>query len=90
VGPLSCSVALVVSKILYVYWFAMIAYAVVSWVPNLRGRWSDYLAMVVEPVLLPLRRIIPPIGGLDMAFLVVILLVGYVSRALPAMVCSPY
>jgi YggT family protein len=31
----------------------------------------------VEPVLQPVRRVIPPLGGLDLSFLVVILLVGY-------------
>jgi YggT family protein len=58
----------------------MLAYALVSWVPSLRGRWSDYVAMLVEPVLTPVRRIIPPMGGLDLSFLVVIIVIQFVAR----------
>ena len=52
----------------------MLVYALVSWVPSIRGRWTDYVAMLVEPVLQPVRRIIPPIGGFDISFLIVIFL----------------
>ena len=65
----------------------MLAYALVSWVPSMRGRWSDYLARIVEPVLNPVRRIIPPVGGLDLSFLVVILILGFVMRSLPPAYC---
>ena len=49
----------------------LLVYALVSWVPSMRGRWTDYVAMLVEPVLTPVRRIIPPVGGLDISFLIV-------------------
>lgn len=86
-SSLSCSAWLVLSWVLRAFWFAMLAYAVVSWVPSLQGRWSQYVARVVEPVLLPVRRIIPPVGGLDLSFLVVILIVGYVLRSIPPAYC---
>jgi len=66
-----CGLWVVVEYVFKLYLLALIVYAVLSWVPNLRGRWSEYVAMVVEPVLLPVRRIIPPIGMLDLSFLVV-------------------
>ncbi len=72
---------------LQIFWLAMLLYAVVSWVPSLQGRWSYYVARIVEPVLLPVRRIIPPLGGFDLSFIVVILLVGYVMRSLPPAYC---
>ncbi len=65
----------------------MLAYALVSWVPSLRGRWFDYVARVVEPVLIPVRRVIPPLGGLDLSFLIVILWLGYIMRSLPPAYC---
>jgi YggT family protein len=68
---------------LRLFWFAMLIYAVVSWIPSLQGRWSSYVARIVEPVLLPVRRVIPPMGGLDLSFLVVILAVGYIMRYIP-------
>jgi YggT family protein len=69
------------------FWVAMLLYALVSWVPSLQGRWSTYVARIVEPVLIPVRRIIPPVGGLDLSFLVIILLLGYVMRAIPPAYC---
>jgi YggT family protein len=60
----------------------MLIYAVLSWVPSLRGRWSDYIAMIVEPVLVPVRRVIPPLGGLDLSFIVVMLVIGFVDNSL--------
>ncbi len=65
----------------------MLAYALVSWIPSLRGRWFDYVARVVEPVLIPVRRVIPPLGGLDLSFLIVILLLGYIMRSVPPAYC---
>ena len=62
------------------YTVVLFVYALVSWFPGARGRWVGYLAAVVEPVLAPVRRVIPPIGGLDMAFLVVILLLQFLVR----------
>jgi len=89
--PLSCTLTLdVLVPVLRVFWILMLLYAVVSWVPSLRGRWTEYIAMVVEPVLVPFRRIIPPLGGLDVAFLVVILLVSWLMNALPRVACPIY
>jgi YggT family protein len=70
----------IVSYLFGLYIVLMLLYAVVSWVPSLRGRWSDYVAMAVEPVLVPVRRIIPPLGGLDLSFLVVVIILQLVMR----------
>jgi len=77
-----CNLTQLLSTALTVYTILMFVYAVVSWIPGLRGRWTDYLGILIEPVLAPVRRIIPPIGGLDIAFLVVILLLQVVVRPL--------
>ncbi len=66
-----CAIWGIVETIFKLYLLLLIVYAVLSWVPSLRGRWSDYLAMAVEPVLLPVRRVIPPVAGLDLSFMVV-------------------
>jgi YggT family protein len=73
-----CGLWVVVENIFKLYLLLLIVYAVLSWIPSLRGRWSDYLAMVVEPVLLPVRRVIPPVGGLDLSFLVVFFVLSIV------------
>lgn len=82
-----CVVYEFVQKILQLYFFILIVYAVVSWIPSLRGRWTDYVAMAVDPVLAPLRRVIPPLGGLDLAFLVLILVVSWLGREIVPMSC---
>jgi len=83
-GPVSvmCAIWLVVFWVFRIYLLLMLAYAVVSWVPSLRGRWSDYLAMLVEPVLVPVRRVIPPMGGLDLSFLVVVIVLQLVNSSI--------
>jgi YggT family protein len=63
----------------WLYIAAMLAYALVSWVPSLRGRWSDYVAMLVEPVLSPVRRVLPPIAGFDLSFIVVFIVIQIVA-----------
>ncbi|GAC1579372.1 MAG: hypothetical protein NVS3B7_13370 [Candidatus Elarobacter sp.] len=74
-----CGVWLVVFWVFRIYLLLMLVYAVMSWVPSLRGKWSEYVAMLVEPVLVPVRRVIPPMGGLDLSFLVVVLLLQVVN-----------
>ena len=69
-----CDLASALKIAVNVYTLLLLVYAVISWVPDLRrGRWVYYLASLIEPVLIPIRRIIPPLGGLDLAFLVLLL-----------------
>jgi YggT family protein len=83
-----CQLYAVVAWLLNLYVFIMLAYALVSWVPSLRGKWTDYVAMLVEPVLTPIRRIIPPLGGLDISFLVVILAIQFVIGLTRSYACA--
>lgn len=73
-----CSIDQLIVNLVYVYTAILIVYAVVSWIPDLRGSWTRYLSMFVDPVLNPVRRVIPPVGGLDLAFLVLILVLNLV------------
>jgi YggT family protein len=77
-----CSIWQVVAIVFRVYLLVMLIYAVISWVPSLRGRWTDYVAMLVEPVLTPVRRIIPPMGGLDLSFIVVIIVLQVILSSI--------
>jgi YggT family protein len=69
---------------LWFYTGAIIVYAVLSWFGN-RGMnpIAALLGDLVEPVLRPARRLLPPIGGLDLSPLIVILLLQAASIALP-------
>ncbi|MEO9170916.1 MAG: YggT family protein [Candidatus Baltobacteraceae bacterium] len=77
-NALLCQLDQVVVWILRAYTVVLLVYAVLSWIPDIRGPWVRYVAMLVEPILAPVRRIVPPIGGLDLAFLIVILLLQFV------------
>jgi YggT family protein len=77
---LLCDVYEIVRYLLNGYTLVMFVYALVSWVPSLRGPWFNYVAMLVEPVLVPVRRVIPPVGGLDLSFLIVVIVIQLVAR----------
>jgi YggT family protein len=69
---------------LWFYIGALIVYVILSWLGN-RGinPIAELLSDLVEPILRPARRLIPPIGGLDLSALLVILLLQAVRIALP-------
>jgi YggT family protein len=77
-----CSVWNVVERLFQLYMLVMLVYAVLSWVPSLRGRWTYYVTMLVEPVLVPVRRVIPPLGGLDLSFIVVLIVLQLVLSSI--------
>jgi YggT family protein len=80
VNQLICGLATVLYYAVYAYTAVLLIYAIVSWFPSLRGRWTYALAALVEPVLRPIRRIVPPVGGLDLAFLIVLLVLQLLVR----------
>jgi YggT family protein len=78
---LLCDLANALVVVVNIYTILLFVYAVVSWIPDLRrGRWIYYLASLIEPVLVPIRRVIPPLGGLDLAFLVLLLVLQLLIR----------
>ena len=81
---ITCTLAQLAGDALRIYTILLLVYAVVSWFPNLRGRWVYYLAMVIEPILQPLRRVIPPLGGFDLSFLVLIIAIQWLLQPMIA------
>lgn len=79
-------ISLLVSA-LYLYTWIIIIRAVVSWVhPDPRNPLVNVLYVVTEPVLKPLRALVPPdrLGGIDLSpilAIVVIQLLRYLLRA---------
>ena len=63
--------------LLTVYWLVVLARVLMSWFPIRPGTpvASVYVLLrdLTEPVLAPLRRVIPPVGMLDMSSLVLII-----------------
>jgi YggT family protein len=63
--------------------YALLGRALLSWVDP-RQQWaiSRVLADITDPVIAPLRRVIPPIGMIDISFIVAILLIQVLQRLL--------
>lgn len=78
--------------LLQVYFYAVLAWVILSWIPTSSthplGRVNVFLDRIIYPVILPLRRVIPPLrlggGMLDLSPIVLLiglnLLIGVVSR----------
>lgn len=70
-------------QLLNILMFALIGRALLSWVDP-RQQWaiSRVLADLTDPIIAPLRRVIPPIGMIDISFIVAILLIQVLQRLL--------
>lgn len=60
-----------------IFTWGLIIYILSSWLPALReSAFGDFLGKIYEPLLEPLRRLIPPLGGvLDLS--PIILIIGF-------------
>jgi YggT family protein len=64
-----------------VLWILIIARVLVSWVaPTGGGGLVAFIYQVTEPILAPIRRVLPPTAGIDWSPLVAMLLLGVISR----------
>ncbi|CQR47776.1 YGGT family protein [Paraliobacillus sp. PM-2] len=60
------------------YSMALVIYILMSWFPGAReSSIGEFLAKICEPYLEPFRKIIPPIGMLDISPIVAILVLTY-------------
>jgi YggT family protein len=65
-----------------VYSLLILGRVLVSWTnPMGGGQFTAFLYQVTEPVLAPIRRILPPTGGIDWSPMIAILLLGILTRA---------
>jgi YggT family protein len=63
--------------------YALIGRALLSWFdPGMQWGISRVLADVTDPIIAPLRRVIPPLGMIDISFFVAIILIQVLDRLL--------
>lgn len=73
---------------LNVYTLSMVVQAMLSWLgPGVNNPAGSILWSINEPLLRPVRRILPPFSGIDLSMIPVILALHFVMRLLPL---SPY
>jgi YggT family protein len=68
-----------------VIWLLLIARVLLSWTnPTGGGGLTAFVYQATEPILAPIRRVLPPTGGIDWSPLIAMLLVGVVVRVVAA------
>ncbi|MFN7250922.1 MAG: YggT family protein [Anaerobacillus sp.] len=68
------TIANIINQLLYLYSWVVIAYILMSWFPNAReSSIGQFIASIVEPYLAPFRKIIPPLGMIDISPIVAII-----------------
>ena len=71
------------AQLISYYSFALIIYILMSWFPNARSSTiGQFFARICEPYLEPFRRIIPPLGMIDISPLVAILVLRFATTGL--------
>ncbi|MBU6132670.1 YggT family protein [Staphylococcus xylosus] len=66
-----------------IYYYGMIVYFVMSWIPNAReNKFGQFLAKLYEPFLEQFRKVIPPIGMIDISSIVAIVVLVLFQRGL--------
>ena len=75
------------SPVLTIFFFALLVYVVLGWLmvggvvdnrnQTVRSIYQ-FLLQIIEPVARPIRRIIPPLGNLDLSILVIALAIPFV------------
>lgn len=82
---LPVAIVLILEQVLNIYIWVLIAAAVISWVaPNPYNPVVRLLHRVTEPVLAPIRQILPPwkTFGLDFSPMIIILLIQWALKPL--------
>lgn len=67
-----------VKLILNTYFYAILVQAILSWVQQTNSPVGEFLTQIVQPVLRPLRRVIPPIGGVDITPIPALLILQFI------------
>jgi YggT family protein len=62
-------------------WMLILARVIISWTnPRGGGTVVAVIYRLTEPILAPIRRVLPPTGGIDWSPLIAMLILGVVSR----------
>ena len=85
------SLALLIYTVIDIYTWVVIAAAIMSWlvafgVVNVRNQFIrvivDLLYRVTEPVLRPIRRFLPNLGGIDISPIILLLLIFFIQSVI--------
>jgi YggT family protein len=67
-------------------WVLILARVIISWTnPRGGGSLVAFVYQVTEPILAPIRRLIPPTSGIDWSPLIAMLILGAITRMIYAL-----
>ncbi len=74
-----------IGLVLYIMGWLIIARSLTSWFPNARGNpLVDILYQLTDPILVPLQRIVPRIGVIDISPMIATIILFVLASALGA------
>ena len=86
---ISWSVLGIISLVLNIYFYGLLAVIILSWVAPYNNHPAiALLYQIIEPVTAPFRRLIPPLGGLDLSPIFMFLVIGMLQRFVNALAHS--
>ena len=63
-------------------WILILVRVIISWTnPRGGGSLVAFVYQVTEPILAPIRRVLPPTSGIDWSPLIAMLILGAITRA---------
>jgi len=82
--PRICITVALLTLVDYLFLFlylALLVRVILSWVPGALGSGAAlFICRITDPLLAPLRRLVPPVGGLDITPLIAFLVLGAAQR----------
>lgn len=87
-SPIDGLIIYIVHPLLNLLWIVVLVSVILSWLVsfNVVNVHNQFVAMIwritsaiTEPLLSPIRRILPPLGGMDFSPIVLLLLIGFVQ-----------
>jgi YggT family protein len=87
----SNDLANIIDKTFLVLTIAIIARALITWIPNIidpRGPIAEFLFTITEPILAPIRSVIPRMGMFDLTPMIAIILLQVIRGVLVDMVLN--
>jgi YggT family protein len=74
-----------VEILVFVLWILVLGRVLASWIdPQARNQASRYVVALTEPLLAPIRRLLPPTGMVDFSPLILLLGLGVLLRFVAA------
>jgi len=77
------AIAELIIILLQVFSYALLGRAILSWFDPMQ-RWpiTRILGDLTEPVIAPIRQVVPPVGMIDLSFIVAFILIQVLQRLL--------